>query len=50
MASWDDDWYGDSYENYGMFKGKGKYGKNFKAKYKPSLNTCVMDYDYNSAY
>ena len=50
MASWDDVWYGDSYENYGMFKGKGKYGKNVKGKYKPSLNTYVMDYDYHSAY
>ncbi|CAL1129948.1 unnamed protein product, partial [Cladocopium goreaui] len=49
-VSWDDGWYGDSYENYGMFKGKGKYGKNVKGKYKPSLNTYVMDYDYHSAY
>ena len=50
VVSWDDGWYGDSYENYGMFKGKGKYGKNVKGKYKPSLNTYVMDYDYHSAY
>ncbi|CAL1161664.1 unnamed protein product, partial [Cladocopium goreaui] len=50
VVSWDDGWYGDSYENYGMFKGKGTYGKNVKGKYKPSLNTYVMDYDYHSSY
>ena len=50
MVSWDDGWYDDDLNNYVMSKGHGKYGKSFKGKSKPSMNTYNMDFGYMSSY